>query len=122
MNIQAANFNEQFISRNISQFGNMLIAFRELNQTYDCNLILSLEGDYWIIFDARVSRDIYKCPFKHWKDFIGFCRGLMRDYVNAGFAFAGLKRGRNETQVEAWSIKRLSTIYSQEEMQYFKCH
>ena len=69
----------------------MLISFRELNQNYDCNLILSLEGDNWIINDSRVGRDIFKCPFKHWKEFICKCKELNRDFVNAGFAFVGYK-------------------------------
>ena len=123
MQIQAANFNEQFISRNLYEFGNMLIAFRELNQHYDCNLILSLEGDYWIIFDTRVGRDIFKCPFKHWKDFQSFCRRLLRDMSNVGFAYVCYNKvGRNASQVETWSFKRLCQIYSEQEMLYFKRH
>ena len=120
--IQAANFNEQFIARNIYEFGNMLIAFRELNQHYNCNLILSLDGDEWIIFDLRVGRDIYKCKFKHWKDFQTFCCQLLRDISKCGFAHIGLRYGRNIQQSETWSINRLSKIYTEEEMLYFKHH
>ena len=118
--IQAANFNEQFISRNLYEFGKMLIAFREMNQGYKSQFILSLDGDEWIIFDARVGRDLAKFPFKHWKDIIEWCVSMSNDQCNAIWAFSGIKRQRNLKQRETWALKRLSQIYTPEEMEYFK--
>lgn len=115
----AKNCNAQFISRNTNEIGRLLIAFRETNQCYDYNLILSLDGDYWIINDSRVGRDLVKFPFKHWKDFIVWCVTFQRDICNLIWMRAKIRRGRNVKQEESWSLKRMQNIFTTEELDYF---
>ena len=108
--------NQQFISRNQSDFADLLVSFRELNKCYSNQFILSLYGNEWVVFDTRVSRDIVSFDFKNINNFKLWCKSLMYDICNVSTMHLG---NRHPRQSDTWSLKHLSNIYSPDELYYF---
>lgn len=107
--------NEQYLTSNQHLFTLMLISFREVNRTYNNNLILSLDNNNWIIFDNRVCRDIFTISFKKFNELTDFLKRLNRDITNVGT----MQYRKHPKQSDTWSLKSLSKIYNESELQYF---
>lgn len=99
--------NTQFTTRNQNELADILITFRDLNTVCDKQLILSLEQDFWEIFDLRACNPIYRCPFKHIKGLKDFMVRLKQDILNVHMASV---RSRPTSQ-EVSSIKRLHKLF-----------
>jgi hypothetical protein len=100
--------NEQFVSRNIQELADVIIDFRELNDVCDSNLYLTLEQDYWEIFDGRACKSIFRYPFKHICALKESMHQLKRDFINVGVVAATSKP---IDKTEFASIRRLYNMY-----------
>lgn len=110
MNISCTN--AQFISRNITELADVIIKFRELNDCYDDNLILSLEQNYWEVFDLRLCKPIYRCEFKHIKPLTEF---LFQLRIDLGRIYILRETKKLPNVAEASSIKRLYRLFGYDE-------
>lgn len=107
--------NEQFISRNIHELTQVLLAYRELLDSAS-QMVLYMDKDSWEVFDPNVGRTIIRHDFKHLRDMTLDIKKFRQDLINVGCMFYRLSNNRQVKRQETWSYKSLQKKYSQQEI------